>query len=73
MRKFICTFGCGQPLQGKYIEVHAENYYKAQEYMRETYGRNYAIIYTEEEWERNIENSQLLGYTLETKYKEVIV
>lgn len=49
--KVFCTFGCGQPLEGKCLPLIADNEIQARQYMHKYFGSQWAFCYTEKEWE----------------------
>ena len=50
LKPYYFTFGWGQPNQGHYIKVWAEDEVKARTLMFKNFGPSWAFSYTEEEW-----------------------
>ena len=48
--KFYFTFGVGQPNEGCYVEIEAEDYSKAREELVSRYGTKWSFQYTEKSW-----------------------
>jgi hypothetical protein len=63
--KFYMTFGCGQPLEGMALPLIANDEYQARSYMVENFNGRWCGTYTEQEWQKNVENLESHGWPAE--------
>lgn len=56
MKKYIFTFGLGQPHRKRYQVIYAKSYDEARELMFEAYGNQWSWQYNEDQWKVTLEN-----------------
>lgn len=64
--KWIFTFGSGQPNEGKYVVFHG-TFGEARQKMFDLFGSRWAFQYSEEEWQKWVEECKKIGYPCETQ------
>lgn len=64
MKNYYFTFGYGQPNEGKYHIIAAENKSEARAEMFERFGRKWSMCYSEEQWTEEDGRTQSEIYNL---------
>lgn len=72
MNKYIGTFGCGQRNAGRYQIIYAEDRKTACDMMFAKYGREWCMVYDEEEWVEVVEDLKHKGLPVEIPLKNII-
>jgi len=69
--RWVFTFGCGQPNAGHYVVIEG-GFFEARRKMMERYGRQWAMQYSEVDWERICKQAREdgLGWMVETSLDE---
>lgn len=65
-QKWVFTFGFGHEHVDKYV-VFSGSYGEAREKMFEKFGSRWAFQYSEEEWQKWVEECKKTGYPVETQ------
>lgn len=71
MNKYIATFGCGQAFEGYYIEIKAESYRDAVNYMEHQYNGQYCMVYEFDHWTKWEIEANRNGFLIESKLESV--
>lgn len=69
--KFYATFGHGHSLRDCYVTIEAEDLRQAHEFMHDKYGRLWAFIYQEKDYDRCIARYELAEVPFGTPNKRL--
>lgn len=69
--KWYCTFGDGQPNEGKVLPIIANSEEQVREYMYAMYDGKWCGTYSEEAWQSWNFKAAVIGWPVEEKLPEV--